>query len=874
VYRIAPRPFNRARLRGIIHLSMETETKPSLPARIGRFAVVLVQLGAIGAAVHLFEIEESLGFVKLLPVITGGFAVHCWLPLKFRQPFFVLLGFGAALYILGPIEGALLCAAGLVLIGLCHLPIPFPARVVLVLLAAGALAALRAEWIATPWSSTVLPILGAMFMFRLMIYLYDLRHEKARVSPFARLAYFFMLPNVCFPLFPVVDYKMFQRTYFNEDDFAIYQKGLRWILVGAIHLLLYRAVYLYLIPAPSRIEDLYGVIEFAVSAYLQYLRISGQFHVIVGVLCLFGFNLPATNRWFFFAASLTDMWRRINVYWRDFSQKIIYFPIFMRLRKIGQTKAMVLATAAVFVCSWLLHSYQWFWIRGEFPIAAVDMVFWGVIAVAVIATSLVEARRKPASHRRARHPLLTAFGRAAGTLGVFCLMCVLWSLWCSDSPSDWVDTISRAGGGGAGQLAVVAGVLAGILVAGTLAALAAAKGLLRAPRFGFWSGAAVTGGVAVALVGCGLAAQRLERRHAAAEYLASLMEPRLNERDAELRTLGYYEGLLAGDDPGEASDSRPPARVAPIAPPPEVEQSTEAPPDWLGAGEAGITRRVPDYRVYELKKLYSTVFKRAEFSTNSWGMRDKFYPRKKPPKTYRIALLGASPEMGSGLADGENYESVLERLLNQKHSPRTGIDYEVLNFGVAGWGISQQVAKCEADLFDFEPDAVLLTAHTGRDVNVSLRLFLNILRRGLTLPDELAAILEQERIHKRMRKQRVVRVLLPRYEEITRFGYRKVVEHCRLRGVVPIWVYIPLPEDFHKDDQLHGAEEAELASWAREAGFEMVSLSGVYDGVDPTTLTLAPWDHHPNVEGSRLIGMRLYRELVKRPELITGEDDR
>ncbi len=74
------------------------------------------------------------------------------------------------------------------------------------------LAIFRLELIAVPWSSAVWPILGSMFMFRLIVYLYDLRHDKAPVSPWRTLAYFFLLPNVCFPLFPVVDFKTFRRN--------------------------------------------------------------------------------------------------------------------------------------------------------------------------------------------------------------------------------------------------------------------------------------------------------------------------------------------------------------------------------------------------------------------------------------------------------------------------------------------------------------------------------------------------------------------------------------------------------------------------------------------------------------------------------------
>jgi hypothetical protein len=52
-------------------------------------------------------------------------------------------------------------------------------------------------------------------MFRLIIYY--LRHESRNPGWVHTLGYFFMAPNVRFPLFPIIDYKRFQRIYCNED---------------------------------------------------------------------------------------------------------------------------------------------------------------------------------------------------------------------------------------------------------------------------------------------------------------------------------------------------------------------------------------------------------------------------------------------------------------------------------------------------------------------------------------------------------------------------------------------------------------------------------------------------------------------------------
>ena len=89
------------------------------------------------------------------------------------------------------------------------------------------LVALRAGWIQNSWLDVIWPVLASMFMFRLIIYMYDLKHGKATPTLASTLSYFFLLPNIVFPFFPVVDYSTFRRTYYNDEQHRIYQTGAR-----------------------------------------------------------------------------------------------------------------------------------------------------------------------------------------------------------------------------------------------------------------------------------------------------------------------------------------------------------------------------------------------------------------------------------------------------------------------------------------------------------------------------------------------------------------------------------------------------------------------------------------------------------------------
>ena len=316
------------------------------------------------ALVYRFQLETE-SFRRLLLLTAGGFAVHYFLPLRYRLWFFVLLSFTGIGVVLGPVEGAWLIGIGLAVIGVCHLPISLIVRVAILGVAAIGMAVLRIGVGRVPWSSALWPILGSMFVFRLIVYFYDRSYETTPPRLSQTLGYFFLLPNVCFPLFPVVDFKKFCRHYYDEDRHKTYQVGIEWIWRGLLQLVVYRLIYYHLTLDPVAVTHFGDLVVYMVSTFLLYVRISGQFHLVIGMLHLFGFNLPETHHRYLLASSFTDFWRRINIYWKDFMMKVFYYPAFFRLRRLGDTKALVLATAFTFLMTWFLHFLQWFWIRGS-----------------------------------------------------------------------------------------------------------------------------------------------------------------------------------------------------------------------------------------------------------------------------------------------------------------------------------------------------------------------------------------------------------------------------------------------------------------------------------------------------------------------------
>src|SRR5690606_32458002 len=128
------------------------------------------QLVLIVAVARAFRLESPAFHDRILVLAAAGFVIHAALPMRWRMTFFLLLSLSGINLVFGALGGLWLVAIGCVLAGICHLPIAYGARVALLLGAGALLALLRAEVLPGPVPGAIWPILGSMFMFRLIVY--------------------------------------------------------------------------------------------------------------------------------------------------------------------------------------------------------------------------------------------------------------------------------------------------------------------------------------------------------------------------------------------------------------------------------------------------------------------------------------------------------------------------------------------------------------------------------------------------------------------------------------------------------------------------------------------------------------------------------
>ena len=837
------------------------------------FLAVVVQFGLIVLVVDQWQLE-SLSLSRLMQLAFVGFVIHHLLPLRFRLPFFAMLSLAVTIMVIGQmgpktwmtgltgktslsnflfhlVPGLTLIAIGLGLIGLCHLPLRFRTRVGLLAAAGAGLVILRANSQWFPDVTEMWVFLGSMFMFRLLIYLYDLKHRTVPFSPARAISYFFMLPNVCFPMYPIVDYKTFCSTYYNEDWVRTYQTGLKWMLRGVFQLVLYRVVYQYAPLDVSQLASALDAVGFMVGMYLVYLRVSGTFHLIVGLLHLFGFNLPETHHLYFLATSFTDLWRRINIYWKDFVMKLFFYPTHFAFRKIGTLRAMSVAMVATFLVTWLLHSWQWFWIRGEPLFTWKDFSFWMILGVLVLGTALYEATRgRQRTLTPSRVTLRQRLMLGLQAAGMFSLMCVLWTFWTCQSWAEFQTLADAASRPTLREIAIVLAGLAAITGCGMLWGRSSremsegrAAQAARAP-FHFWrSAVAVSVGAVCLLAGPSVATRAIP---GAEPVVARLRNDVLNARDMTQQRRGYYEEL----DVGRVENWR--------------WRQTEIADGW-GDGKKVFYRQRPDFLLAEIVPSVSTILGGAPVTSNRLGMRDREYETIKPANTYRIVLLGASHDQGTGVNDDQTYENLVEDRLNRELPDPRYSRYEILNLSVGGYGVLQELLRLEQEGFEFQPDAVIFSVASAHQQHFAVEHLRKTLTRGIEPPPDYREMVERitrkAGVHGRMPDVMIERRLLPYIAEIHEWAFRRLAQQCAQRGIHPLVIYRPGPVDF---EGLEPSSRSEMVRLAKGADLEVIDLSPAFDSIaNREPLVLARWDHHTSALGHQLLADKLYDDLVK-----------
>lgn len=107
--------------------------------------------------------------------------------------------------------------------------------------------------------------------------------------------------------------------------------------------------------------------------------------------------------------------------------------------------------------------------------------------------------------------------------------------------------------------------------------------------------------------------------------------------------------------------------------------------------------QISDGITVRLKPVYVKI--------NSDGFRDREFSIEKPPNTFRIIMSGDSIPFGQGVEVEDTLPKQLESILNSRQN---SWNYEVLNFGVPGHNIREEVEMFKDNGLKYNPDLLII----------------------------------------------------------------------------------------------------------------------------------------------------------------------
>lgn len=219
--------------------------------------------------------------------------------------------------------------------------------------------------------------------------------------------------------------------------------------------------------------------------------------------------------------------------------------------------------------------------------------------------------------------------------------------------------------------------------------------------------------------------------------------------------------------------------------------------------------------------------------------------------------------MGTGVAREQTFEALLEERLNRERPG--GRCYEVLNFAVYGYSGLFQPYVLETKVLDFRPDTVLYVGHP-EDSQRLTHLLAQQVHTSTVLPyDFLSAIVREAAVTSDTPERIVTQRLTPFADRVLDGLYRRLVGDTSARGICAGFIFMPMVPDMkYAVDVVH---EKQLA---KDAGFVMLDLTGVYDVPDRQSLWVAEWDAHPNAKGHRLVADKLQSLVLANERALFG----
>jgi len=798
---------------------------------------VLLQCAALVGLTYIIQnlnILPTAGIPDIAGIFIPGFFIYSFLPNRYRPFFYCLIFAACTIYVLSWLTALLIVSTLAFTAFVLFSNIAWRLKLLyLIILFAGLIVVNRFYM---PRANIAATYIAAILMFRVIVLMYELKYARLKDNRWLQLSYFLCFPNLSFLFFPIIDYRTYMRSYYADSYGVVCRRAMWFIMLAVGELLLYKLITHYLNPTVASIHDAYTLIAFCLSHYLLVIKMVGILTMGVGLMMMFGFSMPAPFGNFLLAFSFSEYWQKVNAYWRAFVLKIIYYPFYFKYRKKLKRNAVTLGIIIAFLASYVLHSYQKFWIAGSFSFQLTDLLYWMLLGLLV----MWNYRRNEGKDPKAKKDvsLKACIINGLNYVIVLVVMILLWNLWNSETFSYFVFIMRKGLHATPGQLLVISGALLTIII---IAAIYSFYHYSSEVKLNRWVTAQSSYSYGTLGILCLLVALKPETGPMGDAYAIVAAKESVNKDEAERREAGYYESIISTKNEDWEVGANNLNRHS------FVDASTIPSNDLLlHTLKPGIEMTVET----PTKTRSSYLIK-----TNRYGMRDREYTLEKPAGTYRIAILGGSYEMGTGVNNEQVFEAIAENKLNEyyKGSPKV----ELMNFGVWGYTLVQEMEQMRDRVPQFHPDAIMVFSHTD-EYEHGARNFTRYIRNGIPLKYEfLQDIKRRSGVRQTMNEVEIKSRVKPYMRSLYQWCYHAIDSMCRANNIRPIWVFLPVT-----NQSTTPADVAEYARQARSEGFETLDLYGVFNNMPVSKVAISDFDNHPTPLGHELIANKLFNLLT------------
>lgn len=773
------------------------------------------------------NIAASSGITDLTVIFIPGFIIYWLAPVRYRPFIYCLIFIGSLFYVFSWVTAAIIAFFLSVTAYVVYSGYKLPLKYVYLILLAIAFNFLRNSFLLRmPRLNMSIPFVAAILMFRVIVLMYEVKYNKLPENRWLKLSYFFCFPNLAFLFYPIIDYKTYTRGYMAEPFEALCNKSLWYMISGIMFLAAYKLLGFYLDVSFIEVHDITGLIVYMLSKYILVFKMIGLLTLGLSFLCMFGFNMPMLFGNFFVVTSFNHYWQRVNIYWKDFIVKIVYYPLYFRYRKKLKNATALLVFVAV-LSSWFFHMYQQFWISGMVLFRLQDFMYWLILATLV--ASNVHLDTKAAKKKKEDAGMGHYLFMGLRFVIVFTTMLVCWVLWNSDDVSSFSYVMSRGLHASPQQVLSLTVSLVLIITCFALYLRISSKKTLvlqaQTRRRTVFS----------LVMLCLLCILSIFKPQLAKNQLVAIISSKneTNRDEQNQKEINYYSSV------------------------------TSIKNDWEVGLSWGDNRSIfgqigsfsNDLMFQELKPHQHSMFKGQEVVSNSYGLRDKDYPLVKEPGTYRIALLGGSYEMGSGVAGKDVFEKVLEDSLNKYLGGHPKI--EIINFGMGSFTTVPQTELLRSKVLKFHPDQVMEFYHTD-ELGRATRFFARYISNGVDLKyDYLLNVKAKAGVKQSMSNEEIIARISPYMRGVTVWCFQQMDSICKANHIKEVGIFLPTTNDLFTEDKVNDWKDI-----LKGTGFEPFVLRNVYDGYEHSKIAVSDDDPHPNALGHHLIANKLFNLLT------------